>query len=164
RDYESTIKDVDKIIEMTNIPIKSCHGEWCLFLKGQAYYQLKEYNKAIETFNLLLVSLLTNNFSPNDEFLVNFYLARSYYKLGNLEKSLEIFEHQLQMPYVVKAELYYYAGEIYAKQNLKNKALDYYKKSKELYIKNDKIDEPYFERFDEIFMNDIDEVLDKLKN
>src|SRR5690606_15069210 len=108
RDYESTIKDVDKIIEMTNIPIKSCHGEWCLFLKGQAYYQLKEYNKAIETFNLLLVSLLTNNFSPNDEFLVNFYLARSYYKLGNLEKSLEIFEHQLQMPYVVKAELYYY--------------------------------------------------------
>lgn len=163
RDYESTIKDVDKVIEISKIPYKACHGESCLLLKGQAYYQLGEYQKAIETFDYLLDLLEKQGQNRKDDFLVNFYLARSYFKLGDIDKSLHYLEEQLNMPYSVKAELNFYAGQIYVMKNQKDKARQHFLKAKELYLKNDEMVEPYVERFDEIFMKDIDVELEKLK-
>ena len=164
RDYESTIKDVDKVIEISKLPHKACHGESCLLLKAQAYYQLGEYKKAIETFDYLLKILKEQGVNPKDDFLSNFYLARSYFKLNDLDQSLFYLEEQLAMPYSVKAELNFYAGQIYVLKNDKEKAKQHFLKAKELYLQNDKMNEPYIERFDEIFMNDIDNELDKLKN
>lgn len=164
RDYESTIKDVDKVIEISKIPYKGCHGESCLLLKAQAYYQLGEYKKAIENFDYLFTILKEQGVNPKDDFLANFYLARSYFKLNDLDKSLFYLEEQLSMPYSVKAELNFYAGQIYVLKNDTEKAKQHFLKAKELYLQNDKMNEPYVERFDEIFMNDIDNELDKLKN
>ncbi len=164
RDYESTIKDVDKVIEISKLPYKACHGESCLLLKAQAYYQLGEYKKAIETFEYLFTTLKEQGVNPKDDFLSNFYLARSYFKLNDLDKSLFYLEEQLAMPYSVKAELNFYAGQIYVLKNDKEKAKQHFLKAKELYLQNDKMNEPYIERFDEIFMNNIDNELDKLKN
>lgn len=65
RDYENTIKDVDKIIEISRNPNIACHGEACLLLKGQAYYQLGVYQKAIETFNMLLDLQKEQGLEPN---------------------------------------------------------------------------------------------------
>ncbi len=164
RDYESIIKDVDKVIEISKLPHKACHGESCLLLKAQAYYQLREYKKAIETFDYLLKILKEQGVNPKDDFLSNFYLARSYFKLNDLDQSLFYLEEQLAMPYSVKAELNFYAGQIYVLKNDKEKAKQHFLKAKELYLQNDKMNEPYIERFDEIFMNNIDNELDKLKN
>lgn len=157
RDYENTIKNVDLIEQMNNeLLYSACHGEPCLFLKGQAYYQLKEYQKAIETFEHLLSLEMQKGLNPKDDFLTNFYLGRSYFKLNNNEKALFYLEEQLQMPYTVKAELHFYVGQIYASQNKKDKALQHFLQSKKLYIESDKFYEPYFERFDEIFIEDIE--------
>jgi len=164
RDYESTIKDVDKVIEISKIPYKGCHGESCLLLKAQAYYQLGEYKKAIETFDYLFTILKGQGVNPKDDFLANFYLARSYFKLNDLDKSLFYLQEQLSMPYSVKAELNFYAGQIYVLKNDNEKAKQQFLKAKELYLQNDKMNEPYIERFDEIFMNDIDNELSILKN
>jgi len=164
RDYESTIKDVDKVIEISKIPYKGCHGESCLLLKAQAYYQLGEYKKSIETFDYLFTLLKEQGVNPKDDFLANFYLARSYFKLNDLDKSLFYLQEQLSMPYSVKAELNFYAGQIYILKNDTEKAKQHFLKAKELYLQNDKMNEPYIERFDEIFMNDIDNELDKLKS
>lgn len=163
RDYESTIKDVDKVIEISKIPYKGCHGESCLLLKAQAYYQLGEYKKAIETFDYLFTLLKEQGVNPKDDFLSNFYLARSYFKLNDLDKSLFYLEEQLSMPYSVKAELNFYAGQIYVLKNDNKKAKQYFLKAKELYLQNDKMNEPYVERFDEIFMNGIDAEISNLK-
>ncbi len=162
RDYESTIKDVDKIIEISKIPYKACHGESCLLLKAQAYYQLGEYKKAIETFDYLFTILKEQGVDPKDDFLSNFYLARSYFKLNDLDKSLFYLQEQLNMPYSVKAELNFYVGQIYVLKNDKAKAKQHFIKTKELYLQNDKMNEPYIERFDEIFMNDINLEISKL--
>jgi len=162
RDYESTIKDVDKVIEISKISHKACHGESCLLLKAQAYYQLGEYQKAIETFDYLLDLLEKEGQDRKDDFLVNFYLARSYFKLNDLDKSLFYLNQQLNMPYSVKAELNFYAGQIYVLKNDKEKAKQHFLKAKELYLQNDKMIEPYIERFDEIFMNDIELEINKL--
>ena len=164
RDYENTIKDVDKVIEISKIPFIGCHGESCLLLKAQAYYQLGEYKKTIETFDYLFTLLKEQGVNPKDDFLANFYLARSYFKLNDLDKSLFYLQEQLNMPYSVKAELNFYAGQIYVLKNDTEKAKHHFLKAKELYLKNDKMNEPYIERFDEIFMNDIENELDKLKN
>src|SRR5690606_22675641 len=157
RAYENTIKDVD-LIEKINVPQKynACHGEPCLFLKGQAYYQLGEYQNAIDTFEYLLKILEEKKMDPKDEFLTNFYLARSYFKSNNLDKSLFYLEEQLEMPYTVKAELNFYAGQIYVLKNEKEKALQHFLKAKELFLKNDKNYEPLIERFDEISIDDIE--------
>lgn len=162
RDYENTIKDVDKVIEISKIPYKGCHGESCLLLKAQAYYQLGEYKKAIETFDYLFTLLKEQGVNPKDDFLANFYLARSYFKLNDLDKSLFYLEEQLSMPYSVKAELNFYAGQIYILKNDTEKAKQHFLKAKELYLQNDKMNEPYVERFDEIFMNDINLEISKL--
>lgn len=162
RDYESTIKDVDKVIEISKVPYKGCHGESCLLLKAQAYYQLGEYKKAIETFDYLFTILKEQGVNPKDDFLSNFYLARSYFKLNDLDKSLFYLQEQLSMPYSVKAELNFYTGQIYVLKNDTEKAKEHFLKAKELYLKNDKMNEPYIERFDEIFMNDINLEISKL--
>lgn len=162
RDYESTIKDVEKVIEISKTPYKGCHGESCLLLKAQAYYQLGEYKKAIETFDYLFTILKEQGVNPKDDFLANFYLARSHFKLNDLDKSLFHLEEQLNMPYSVKAELNFYAGQIYVLKNDNKKAKQHFLKAKELYLKNDKMNEPYVERFDEVFMNDINLEINKL--
>ncbi|UUV20629.1 tetratricopeptide repeat protein [Paenimyroides aestuarii] len=156
RDYESTIKDVDKVIEISKLPYKACHGESCLLLKAQAYYQLGEYKQAIETFNYLFTLLKEQGADPKDDFLSNFYLARCYFKLNDFDKSLYYLEEQLAMPYSVKAELNFYAGQIYVLKNNTEKAKQHFLKAKELYLQNDKLNEPYIERFDEIFLHDIE--------
>lgn len=163
RDYENTIKDVDKIIEISRNPNIACHGETCLFLKGQAYYQLGAYQKAIETFNMLLALQKEQGLEPNEDFYTNFYLGRSYIKSNNIEKGLVILEEQLLMPYTVKTELHFYIGQVYALKNETEKALQHFISSKDFFLKNDKFTEPYFERFDEIFMEDIDLEISKLQ-
>jgi len=162
RDYENTIKDVDKVIEISKIPYNGCHGESCLLLKAQAYYQLGEYKKAIETFDYLFTLLKEQGVNPKDDFLANFYMARSYFKLNDLDKSLFYLQEQLSMPYSVKSELNFYAGQIYILKNDTEKAKQHFLKAKELYLQNDKMNEPYIERFDEIFMNDINLEISKL--
>lgn len=47
-------------------------------------------------------------------------------------------------------------------KNDKEKAKQHFLKAKELYLQNDKMIEPYVERFDEIFMNDIELEISKL--
>ncbi|MDO5637263.1 MAG: tetratricopeptide repeat protein [Myroides sp.] len=163
RDYENTIKDVDKIIEISKIPNIACHGETCLFLKGEAYYQLGAYQKAIETFNTLLDLQKEQSLQPNEDFYTNFYLGRSYIKSNNIEKGLILLEEQLLMPYTVKTELHFYLGQVYALKNDTEKALKHFISSRDLFLKNDKFSEPYFERFDEIFMEDIDFEISKLQ-
>src|SRR5690606_16640107 len=143
RDYESTIKDVDKVIEISKIPYKGCHGESCLLLKAQAYYHLGEYKKAIENFDYLFTILKEQGVNPKDDFLANFYLEMNYFKLNDLDKSLFYLEEQLSMPYSVKAELNFYAGQIYVLKNDNEKAKQHFLKAKELYLQNDKMNEPY---------------------
>lgn len=74
-----------------------------------------------------------------------------------------LLEEQLLMPYTVKTELHFYLGQVYALKNDTEKALKHFISSKDLFLKNDKFTEPYFERFDEIFIEDIDLEISKLQ-
>ena len=74
-----------------------------------------------------------------------------------------LLEEQLLMQYTVKAELHFYIGQVYVLKNDTEKALQHFISSKEFFLKNDKFIEPYFERFDEICIDDIDFEISKLQ-
>lgn len=162
RDYEAAIKDVDLILKMKKSqPLIACHGEICLLLKGQAQFQLKRYNEAIETLENLLEFDKKRGFDPLDNFLAYFYIARSYTEINNLDKAIEYYEEQLAV-YENFTEMHYQLGKIYLDKNNFEKASYHLNKAKELIEKGTKMFEPYIERFDEVYVEEIDLELDRL--
>ncbi|WP_177760666.1 tetratricopeptide repeat protein [Flavobacterium sp. I3-2] len=163
RDYEAAIKDVDLILEMKKEqPLIACHGEPCLLIKGQALYQLDKNQEAIETLEKLLELDKKRGFDPLDNFLAYFYIARSYTKIGNIDKAIEYYQNQLAV-YDNFTEMHYQLGKIYLDKNEIDKADLHLKKAKQLIEKGTKMYEPYIERFDEVFVEEIDLELDRLK-
>lgn len=162
RDYEAAIKDVDLILEMKKEqPLIACHGEPCLLIKGQALYQLGKNQETIETLEKLLELDKKRGFDPLDNFLAYFYIARSYTKIGNIDKAIEYYQNQLAV-YDNFTEMHYQLGKIYLDKNEIEKADLHLNKAKKLIEKGTKIYEPYIERFDEVFVEEIDLELDRL--
>lgn len=162
RDYEAAIKDVDLILEMKKEqPLIACHGEPCLLIKGQALYQLGKNQETIETLEKLLELDKKRGFDPLDNFLAYFYIARSYTKIGNIDKAIECYQNQLAV-YDNFTEMHYQLGKIYLDKNEIEKADLHLNKAKQLIEKGTKMYEPYIERFDEVFVEEIDLELDRL--
>jgi len=163
RDYEATIKDVDLIEKInSHLTLSPCHGEPCLLLKGQAQYQLGRYAEAIETLENLLYLDEKRGFDPLDNFLAYFYIARSYTKWNKIDKAIAYYKKQLAV-YDNYTEMHYQLGVIYLDLNAIEKATLHLNKAKSLIDKGIKMYEPYIERFDEVFVEEIDLELERLK-
>lgn len=158
RDYEGAVRDVDLIEKITNNPYNSCWGEPCGLLKGQALYKLNKFRKAIETFKI--VNLEEEKLGFEGNFLVSFYMGRCYSELEDFDKAILYFEESMGS---VKRfpEAYYQLGLIYRKLNNSAKAKENFKLAKE-YIRYS-MNEPYIERFDEVFEYMIDDELKELQ-
>lgn len=162
RDYEGTIKDVDLINEMepkNNYTV--CHGEPCNVLKGQALYKLGRYKEAIKVFENVLKIEQEKGWDPIDNWHANFYMARSYSELGEYEKALEIYNAQLAAnPRFTEA--YFQLGKIYSELGEPETAWKKLQKAAELLAQGNKMGEPYYEAFDEVFEYQIEEELQKI--
>ena len=154
RDYEGVVRDVDLIEEITNDSYSSCWGEPCGLLKGQALYKLNKFRKAIEIFEI--VNLEEEKLGFDGNFLVSFYMGRCYAEMEEYDKAILYFEKSMGS---VKRfpEAYYQLGLIYRKLNDNEKANENFKLAKE-YIRYS-MNEPYIERFDEVFEYMIDDKL-----
>lgn len=164
RDYEGTIRDVDLINEMepkNNYTV--CHGEPCNVLKGQALYKLGRHREAIETFENVLKIEQEKGWDPIDNWHANFYMARSYSELGEYKKAEEIYLTQIAANPLF-TEAYFQLGKNYSKTGEVKKALKYLNKASELLAKGNKMGEPYYEAFDEVFEYQIEEELQKIAN
>lgn len=164
RDYESTIEDVDKINEMNSPhPYSICHGEPCLLLKAQALYQLKRFQEAIDCFEKLMNIEEEQGFEPKDNFFARFYIARAYTHLNRSDKAFETYESLLN-DFPKFTEVHYYIGQLYIEQGKKEIAKKHFEEAKKLFSENYKVvQEPYIERFDEVFAYQVDEALESLK-
>ena len=159
RDYEGVVRDVDLIEEITNNPYNSCWGEPCGLLKGQALYKLNKFQKAIETFEIVNFEEEKLGFDGN--FLVSFYMGRCYAEMEEYDKAILYFEKSMgsikRFP-----EAFYQLGLIYRKLNNDEKANKNFALAKE-YIRYS-MNEPYIERFDEVFEYMIDDELNDYQN
>ena len=156
RDYEGVVRDVDLIEKITNDSYNSCWGEPCGLLKGQALYKLNKFQKAIEIFEI--VNLEEKKLGFDGNFLISFYMGRCYAEMEDYDKAIHYFEKSMGS---VKRfpEAFYQLGLIYRKLSKSEKAIENFKLAKE-YIRYS-MNEPYVERFDEVFEYMIDEELNE---
>ncbi len=148
RDYEGTISDVELIEKMTGSPYNSCWGEPCGFHKGQAQYKLGQYIEAIESFNTVNREEEKLGFDINDNHFIFFYIGRCYAELEKYDKAIRFYEKSLAT--VQKfPEAYYQIGLAHKAMNNRILAKQNFELAKEYLAYS--MDEPYVERFDEVF-------------
>ncbi len=162
RDYEGTIKDVNLIIEMepkNNYP--TCHGESCEVLKGQALYKLRRYREAIKIFENVLKVEREKGWNPIDNFHANFYMARSHTELGEYEKAKKIYNSQIAAnPRFTEA--YFQLGKLYSLLGDTENALKNLQAASVLLKGGNKMGEPYYEAFDEVFQYQIQKEIQEI--
>jgi len=148
RDYEGVVRDVDLIKKITGNTYNACWGEPCDFHKGQALYKLGKYDEAIEALNLVNIEEEKLGFDIDDNYMIFFYIGRCYSEMKVYDKAIEYYKKSIasvnEFP-----EAYYYLGLLYKSQG---KMIDAVKNFKLAYHFLDyKMNEPYVERFDEVF-------------
>ncbi|WP_417785699.1 tetratricopeptide repeat protein [Tenacibaculum sp.] len=160
RDYEGTIKDVDLIEKITGEKNNVCWGEPCGLQKGQALYKLGRYNEAIDEFITVNKEEEKLGFDISDNHLVFFYLGRCYAEKKDFKNAIINFEKSLKGAYNMFPEAYYQLGLIYKSKKDYTKAKEYFFKAQEM--PEYKMNEPYIERFDEVFPYMIEKELKEL--
>lgn len=162
RDYSGVIKDVDLINEIDGKnKYTVCHGEPCDLLKGQALYKLGKYPEAISTFEKLLETERDMGWDPQDNFLAHFYMARSYTELKEYDQAIQVLKKLLEKENRF-TEAHFQLGKIYNLLNKKEEAQIFLSTSMDLLNEGYKMGEPYIERFDEVFLYQIEEEMQKL--
>jgi tetratricopeptide (TPR) repeat protein len=161
RDYTGTIRDVDQIFTILKTKYSGCWGEPCGLLKGQALMRLKRYPEAISVLDSVLSEERKIGFSTEKNFLVHFYLGRCHQENKNYDQASH--HYQIVLKFAPKySEALYQLGLLYIAKDNKVEAKKYLLQARELLINGQKKGEPYFERFDELFLYQIDDQLAKI--
>ena len=150
RDYETAISDIDKITEMSGTTFNVCWGEDCSFQKGQALYRLGKYDDAIQAFDLSLADLQSNGLDVADEIYTYFYYGRCLDELGDRHGAMAMYERAL-FSHPNFSEAIFQKARIYRMIGDHQKAEESLIKAEKLLNGLNKMGEPYFERFDELF-------------
>ncbi len=161
RDYKGAIKDIEKIEEMTGMVYNICWGEPCGFQKGQALYKLKEFDQAIIALHQVNLEEEKKGFSVEDNIYINFYLGRCYEEILQYDKAILHYNKVLKS-HDKFPEALYRLGKIEIKLSHFRKAKEYFILAKK-YLKY-KMQEPYIERFDELFPYMVDRELEELEH
>ena len=148
RDFDGAIKDFDALDKMTPNVIDSPWGEDIDFVRGEAYYGLGKYQKAIEHFN----KTIENQGEEWAEIQSYVYLGLSQHKLGNLNKAIIAYNRAIhQSIYVCEAHLG--LAIVYKEIGDTEKAKEHVLKA-EQYFKYKRTD-PYNEFLNEIYKFEI---------
>ncbi|QAA81853.1 tetratricopeptide repeat protein [Aequorivita sp. H23M31] len=149
RDYEGAVRDVDLIEKISGRTYNPCWGEPCGFHKGQALYKLREYEKAIETFEIVNIEEEKIGFDINDNYMIFFYMGRCYAEMKDFDNAIKYYKKSLAS--VDKfPEAYFQLGLVYKMLNKKAKADKNFELAKKYIAYN--MGEPYVERFDKVFL------------
>ena len=92
------------------------------FERGEAYFKLRNYNKAIEYFNLAISDTLDGDLLS----LSNIYIciAYCYIQLKDIPKAIDVLNKSLD--YLIDEEVYYTLGELYFEMgNYKKSYINY---------------------------------------
>ena len=148
RDYDKALIDFARLDSLTPNVADAPWGEDIDFLRGECYFGNKNYQKAIESFNLSIVNQ-GEDWADIHTFV---YLGICQYELENYEKAITEFERALLQSkhtpeaYLGLAKAYQKLGEIErAKENV-------LKAEEEIHYKRDDV---YNEYLNEIYISEI---------
>ncbi len=156
RDYKAALVDFDRLDAMTPDVVDAPWGEDIDFLRGECYYGLQNYPKALEHFE----QSVANQGADWADVQAFVYQGLCHYKMENFDKAITAFESGLTQ-YETTCEAYFGLAKTYlavgdtisAKNNL-------VKAQETLAYKHT---DPYKEYLNEIYQEDLDELSKKLK-
>lgn len=155
RDFDNALNDFNKLDYLTPNFVDAPWGENIDFLRGECYFGKKDYQKAIESFNL--------NVKNNKEDWVDIhtfvYLGLCEYEIGNYEKAIAEFQRALKQSEYVP-ESFFGIAKAYQKLGQIEKAKDNILKAENsMHYKRDDV---YNEFLNEIYLSEINEFKQKL--
>lgn len=155
KDYDNALKDfhqLDKLSKVTEYP----WGENIYYLMGLSHQGLGNYDSAIVYYDKFIASEKNpDNIYPR----MYTYRGKIEADQKNYQKALDFYNKTISLDKNI-AEAYYYKAETYRLNNLKDSAKINYTKSLGLINKGYKDQDPYNEKFLEIYAL---EIHDKLK-
>lgn len=92
RDYEKALADFDRLDSLTPNFVDAPWGENIDFLRGECYFGIKDYQKAIDLFNRNIENQ-KEDWADIHSFV---YLGLCEYELGNYEKAISEFQRALK--------------------------------------------------------------------
>lgn len=157
KDYENALKDfhrLDKLSKTTEYP----WGENIYFQMGICHQGLGNYDSAVVYYDKFVASE-----KNQDNVYPRMYTYRGKIEADqkNYEKALDFYNKTISLDKNI-AEAYYYKAETYNQLNKKDSAKSNYIKSLDLVQKNYKDQDPYDEKFLEIYDAEIKDKLKKL--
>lgn len=162
RDYKGTIEDVNLIESMTGFKYNVCWGEPCGFHKGQAQYKLGQFAEAIKTFETVNIEEAKQGFDISANHFIFFYIGRCYHEMKQYELALENYNKVLLADDSF-SEALYQIGMVHLQIGNKPKAEEYLNQALYWIQKGKKMEEPYIERFDELFEYMVVDAMEKLR-
>ena len=148
RNYKAALKDFDRLDTLTENFVDAPWGEDIDFLRGEAYFGLENYEKAIIHFKKSIENQ-GEDWVDNQTYV---YLGLSEYRLGNLKEAITYHQKALsQSKYTVEAHIA--LAKIYAEQNKTEAANTHLEQAKKYF--NYKRDDPYNEYLNEVYKSDL---------
>lgn len=159
RDYERSLKHLEHYDQLSP-GVEAPVGENIHFLKGLCHYQMGNFQKAIEEFELNEAFEVKRFGRKNSNGYIYFYIARCYDQLGKI-KPAEAYYKQAARYTLFPTEAYYYLGMLHKyKKGNAAMATKYLKDAHDLLLKGYKQQDIYVELFDEIYMTQVTEEFD----
>ena len=148
RDYKNALIDFNRLDSLTSNFVDAPWGEDIDFLRGECYFGIKDYSKAI----ICLERSIENNTEDWVDLNTFVYLGLFEYELGNYEKSVS--EHNRALKQSVNTpEAHFGLAQAYLKLNNIDKAKEHILNS-ELNI-GYKRNDPYKEFQNELYLSEI---------
>lgn len=162
RDYKKSLEHLNHYDDLTPEDIDAPVGENIHFLKGLCYYQLGQYEKAINEFEINEKFEVSHFGQKNCNTYIYFYIARNYEKLNDLKKAeINYIKAIKQSRFPVEAN--YYLGLLYKQLNKLELSKKHIEKSLKDFKLGYKQQDIYVELFDEVYQTQIEEAINSLK-
>ncbi|GAA4311898.1 tetratricopeptide repeat protein [Pontixanthobacter gangjinensis] len=155
RNYRAALEDFNRLDSLTPQIVDTPWGEDIDFLRGEAYFGLKEYEKARMHF----LNSISNQGEEWVDIQAFVYAGLCEERLGNMDQAKEHFQQAIhQSKYTVEAHLG--LARIYLKQELFEEANSHLEQAEKYMVY--KRDDPYNEYLNEVYLEDIEELKDSL--
>ncbi len=155
RDYEGALSDFERLDSLTPNVVDAPWGEDIDFLRGESYYGLKRFNKALDCFS----RSITNQGADWADVQTFVYQGLCYFEMSQFQNAKKAFESSL-LQYEDIPEAYFGLGKTYLQIGDTTNAIKFLNKAKEKITF--KREDHYKEFLNEIYIEDIEEFMESL--
>lgn len=163
RDYKNSLKHLNHFDSLTPNFIDAPVGENIHFLKGLCYYQLNQYNEALQEFSKNERFEIDRFGKRHCNSYIYFYKARCYDKMNDFVSAEQQYNNAIKQSHFA-TEANYYLGLSLMSQNKNRVAKKHLSLALELINKGYKQQDIYVELFDEVYQSQIEGAIKTLKN